>query len=151
MLLRMHGYKKKIHIFHNNTQQLLNANRLMVTSRTFFFWRNNIFCSCAFSEIQSDAESTMQAHKNNKFTLLSCPLHLHILLTVGRTIIYTWRPHLFSGMWKLIRLERLTVLDKVNTTQLNCFLTAAQSLQKGEIEFMDEDPWSAHSRIYSSV
>lgn len=44
-------------------------------------------------------------------------------------------------MGKLIKSEGLTVLDKTHTTQLNCFLTAAQSLQKGEIEFMDE----AHS------
>ena len=41
-------------------------------------------------------------------------------------------------MGKLIKSEGLTVLDKTHTTQLNCFLTAAQSLQKGEIEFMDE-------------
>lgn len=70
----------------------------------------------------------------------SCDLHLHVWLADRRTVIYTRRPDLFSGMWKLIRLERLTILDKANTTQLNCFLTDARSLQKGEIEFMDEVP-----------
>lgn len=43
----------------------------------------------------------------------------------------------------------LTVLDKIHTTQLNCFLTALRSLQKKEIGLIDDIP-HAHLTVPST-
>lgn len=58
-------------------------------------------------------------------------------LFVQRTIIYIVKVRSCGAEQNLIKWGGLTVLDKMHTTQLNCFLTALQSLQKKENGLID--------------
>lgn len=53
-------------------------------------------------------------------------------LCVQSTTIYIVKVRSCRAMQNLIKSGGLTLLDKMHTTQLNCFLTAPHSLQKIE-------------------
>lgn len=64
-------------------------------------------------------------------------------------LIYIVKVRSCRAEQNLIKSGELTVLDKIHTPQLNCFLTAPQRLQKKEIGLIDDIP-RAHLTVPST-